>query len=110
MMMKYWKKYNEVWNKIESLFKKEFNSEPVYNDKYIKTKISLNAHFYDNNNNNSNNNNNEMPKETERYTCLFVILLDSIINVDEKYYLQVFLIECKYAIKNKSVMNVIREQ
>ena len=36
MMMKYWKKYNEVWNKIESLFKKEFNSEPVYNDKYIK--------------------------------------------------------------------------
>ena len=108
MMMKYWKKYNEVWNKIESLFKKEFNSEPVYNDKYIKTKISLNAHFYDNNNN-SNNNNNEMPKENERYTCLFVILLDSIINVDKKYYPQVFLIECKYAIKNKSVMNVIRE-
>ena len=48
-------------------------------------------------------------KETERYTCLFVILLDSIINVDKKYYPQVFLIECKYAIKNKSVMNVIRE-
>ena len=70
----------------------------MYNDKYIKTKISLNAHFYDNNNN-SNNNNNEMPKENERYSSLFVILLDSIINVDKKYYSQVFLIECKYAIK-----------
>ena len=109
MMKKYWKKYNEVWNKIKSLFQKEFNCEPVDNDKYIKTKIILNTRFYDNNNNN-NNNNNKMPKENESYTCLFVILLDSIINVDKKYYPQVFLIECKYAIKNKRVMNIIREE
>ena len=26
-------KYSEIWNKIISLIKKEFNSEPVYNDK-----------------------------------------------------------------------------
>ena len=25
------KKYNVIWNKINSLFKKEFGSEPVYN-------------------------------------------------------------------------------
>ena len=25
------KKYNVIWNKINSLFKKEFDSEPVYN-------------------------------------------------------------------------------
>ena len=35
------KKYSEIWNKIKSLIKKEFNSEPVYNDKYIKTKIKI---------------------------------------------------------------------
>ena len=35
------KKYFEIWNKIKSLIKKEFNSEPVYNDKYIKTKINI---------------------------------------------------------------------
>ena len=34
-------KYTEIWNKIKSLIKKEFNSEPVYNDKYIKTKIKI---------------------------------------------------------------------
>ena len=34
----YQKKYSEIWNKVKSLIKKEFNSEPVYNDKYIKTK------------------------------------------------------------------------
>ena len=35
------KKYPEIWNKTKSLTKKEFNSEPVYNDKYIKTKIKI---------------------------------------------------------------------
>ena len=35
------KKYSEIWNKIKGLIKKEFNSEPVHNDKYIKTKIKI---------------------------------------------------------------------
>ena len=35
------KKYFEIWNKIKSLIKKEFNSEPVYHDQYIKTKIKI---------------------------------------------------------------------
>ena len=30
-------KYNKIWNRIKTLIKKAFNSEPVYNDKYIKT-------------------------------------------------------------------------
>ena len=30
------RRYSEIWNKIKSLIKKDFNSEPVYNDKYIK--------------------------------------------------------------------------
>ena len=30
-----------MWNKIKSLIKKEFNSDPGYNDKYIKTKIKI---------------------------------------------------------------------
>ena len=29
--------YNAIWNKINSLLKKEFNSNSVYKDKYIKT-------------------------------------------------------------------------
>ena len=38
---KMFKKYTEIWNK--SLIKKDFNSESVYNDKYIniKTKIKI---------------------------------------------------------------------
>ena len=33
--------YNEIWDKISNLFKKEFDTEPVYNDKYVKTKIKI---------------------------------------------------------------------
>ena len=75
-------KYNEIWDKVKNLFKKEFNSEPVYNYEYIKTKInSYNINFYG----------NKIPREHKRYTCLSVILLDSIFviqirNVIRKYF------------------------
>ena len=91
------KKYSEIWNKIKSLRKKEFNSEPVYNGKYIKTKIKIyNNRVY------TNLQRNKIPEDNEYFACLSVILLDSIfVNSDKEYYLQILLEECKYAIKNK---------
>ena len=32
-------KYNTTWDKVSSDIRKEFNSEPVYNKKVLKTKI-----------------------------------------------------------------------
>ena len=32
------KKYNTIWNKVSADIKKEFDSEPVYNKNYFKTK------------------------------------------------------------------------
>ena len=34
------KKYNEIWCKIKSLFKKEFDKSPVYENKYITAKLN----------------------------------------------------------------------
>ena len=31
-------KYNEIWDKVSNTIKKRFDGEPVYNDKYLKTK------------------------------------------------------------------------
>ena len=31
-------KYNEIWNKIKSILNAKFHSQPIYDDKYIKTK------------------------------------------------------------------------
>ena len=81
------KRQNEIWDKIKSLFKKKLDNEPMYNDKYIK-----------------------MPRENERFTCLPVILIDFVTNVDKKYYPQVFLRERKYAGRKKRIMSTIKEE
>ena len=87
------------------MIKKEFNSEPVYNDKYIKTKTKIyNNRVY------TSFQHNKIPKDNEYFACLSVILLDSIfVNSDKEYYPQILLEECKYAIKNKKIVNTINE-
>ena len=100
MTKKILEKYNKIWNKIKSLFKKECNSKPVYNDKYIETEIKI----YDNRVYTKFSNN--IPKDNEYWACLFVILLDSIfVNSDKEYYPQIFLEECKYMIKDRKMIN-----
>ena len=37
------KKYNTIWDKVSSDIKKEFDSKPVYNKEYLKTKIKCNG-------------------------------------------------------------------
>ena len=100
------KKYTERWNKIKNLFKKEFNSEPVYNEKYIKTKILI----Y-NDKLNTNFQHNKAPKDNECCACLSVILIYSILaNSDKEYYPQVFLEKCKYMIKDRKIINTNNEE
>ena len=37
-----------------------------------------------------------MPKEKARCKCLSIIMLDSVIKAEKKYYPHIFLEECKY--------------
>ena len=48
-----------------------------------------------------------MPNESFESVCLSVILLNSVYKKDNKYYPQVFLEECKYAVKEKKIYNHI---
>ena len=46
-------KYSKTWEKVKNSLKKDFDSEPVYNKKYLKAKIKsyegkLNTVFYNN--------------------------------------------------------------
>ena len=89
---------NEIWEKASSIIKKEFDSKPVYNEKYIKTKIkSYNGKI------NTNFHNNKLPKEHSQCVCLSVILIDSVYRKDKDYYTKVFLEECKYIVKEKKM-------
>ena len=73
--------------KLQIYLKKEFNNEPVCKTVNISLYI---VNFYG----------NKMSEENECYTCLSVILLYSIFfNSYTEYYPQIFLRECKYALK-----------
>ena len=66
--------------KVKNIIKKEFDSEPVYNEKYLKAKIkSYKISNFD----------------------------DSVFRTGKYYYLQVFLEECKYVIKEKKFLNLL---
>ena len=86
-------KYNEIWTKVKNSIKKEFNSEPGYNEKYLKTKIksykwTINTNFH----------NNKIPKEDSQCICLSVALINCFFRRGKKHYPQMFL-ECKYVVK-----------
>ena len=88
--------YNKMWEKVSILMNIKFDSEPVYDDKYIKTKIkSYEGRI------NTNFQGKKVPKENASCKCLSLLILDPVIKVNKKYHHQTFLEECKYKIKRK---------
>ena len=83
---------------------KEFDAEPVYgnNYKYMKTRTNV---FEDNINTNFHS--KEIPKENVSYECFSVILLDSIIRANKKYYPQTLLEEFEHVVKKTKADNLI---
>ena len=87
----------------------DFDSKTTYGDdhKYIKTKIktyedSITTNFY------NKKGSKKIPEEKIPHKCLSIIILDSVHYAYEKYHLQIFLEECKYAqekIKTKNYVN-----
>ena len=84
----------------------KFDSEPVYcdNDKYIKTTIMLYGVEI-----NTNFQGKKMPKENASYKCLSLIIVDSLIRLNKKYYFETLLEECKYEIKKNKMENLIND-
>ena len=92
------KNYNKIWKKAEKLMKINFESKTIYGDdgKYIKTKAKIYAGSII-----TNFHNKKIPKQNVNVNapckCLSMVMLDSVIKVNKKYYPQTFLEECKYA-------------
>ena len=63
----------EIWGKVKISIKKEFGSEPVYNEKYMEAEIKpYNGKI------NTTLHNNKIPKEGSRFICSSVISIDSV--------------------------------
>ena len=90
--------------KLKIVLNKEFDSEPVYNEKNLKAKLNpyngkTNTNFYD----------NKIPKEGSQFICLPVILIDSLFRTGKNYYPQVLQVLLslfhgfKYLVKEKKM-------
>ena len=91
-------KYTEIWNKIKDILNLKFYSQPIYDGKYIKTKVktfsnSINTLF----------SGYEILRERMHYVCISAICIDSILRTDKKNYPQVYLEQSKYKIIDDEV-------
>ena len=73
-------KYEKIWDLIKNKLKIKFHSLPVYDKKYLKTKVSeyedmIKTNFLC----------NGMPKENMHYACIACITIDSVMKMDKKY-------------------------
>ena len=92
-------KCNKIQDKVSSI-KKGFDNEPIYIEKYLKTRIKsdngkMNTKFHD----------NKIPKKGSHCVCLSVILIDFVFRIGKNY---LFLEECKQIFKmTKYIADII---
>ena len=67
-------KCNEIWDKVSNPIKKGFDSEPVYSEKYLRTKTKSDEEKIS-----KNFQENKLPKEGSQCICLPIILIDSVL-------------------------------
>ena len=96
-------KFNEIWDKIKELLDGlKFYSEPIYYDQYIKTKVKnfsgMIKTLFDG---------DKIHEERIEHILIACISIDSVLKVDEKYYPQVYLEQCKYKVKKREMKSFI---
>ena len=78
------KKYSKIWNIASNTMEEAFDSKPVYNEKYLKTKIK----FYEGKVN-TNSLSDKVLKKGSFCICILVTLIDSVVRMGKNYYPQV---------------------
>ena len=95
-------KYTEIWNKIKRLLGTRFHSQPLYENKYIKTKVKtfsgVTSTFFSK---------DDLSKEKSHDICIAAICIDSVLKVEKKTYPQIYLKQCKYKLKKRKPVGFI---
>ena len=102
---KVWEKYEQIWDVIKNKPGIKFHSEPIYEQKYLKAKVSefdrvIKINF----------GGNGVPKENMHYTCIACITIDSVMRIVEKTHPEVYIEECKYKIKKIQMSRFINAE
>ena len=72
-------KYNEIWDKVKKTLNIKLHSMPVYDEKYMKAKVTefnsvIKTNFLG----------DEVPKESIHYNCTALITIDSVMRMEKK--------------------------
>ena len=71
-------KYNEIWDKINNVIEKVFDTQSVFKGKYLETSLKYynvkNTHFLG----------TKVPKESVNCLCITLIVLDSVFKIKTK--------------------------
>ena len=91
-------KYNQIWKKIKELLGNIIlGSNVIYDDQYIKTKVKtfkmVKTLFSD----------DIIPEEKVEHECIPCISVDSVLKKEKKYYLQLYLEQCKCKVKERKI-------
>ena len=81
-----WDRYDEIWNAIKNKLGIKFHRELVCEYRYLKAKVRefdgvIKTNFLG----------NDVPKENMHYACIATITVDSVLRIDKKNHLQVYL-------------------
>ena len=95
-------KYKAIWTNIENLKSIELNALPVYDYRYLKTKIRT---FGDKVCTNFRGLN--VPEDDIECESFTVISIESLLVYGNKYYLQVYLDNCAYKIVSKKMTDYL---
>ena len=92
-------KYNDIWNKMKKTLDIKVHSKPVYDEKYVKTKMKIfngavNSIFWA----------KKILKERICYTRISIIYIDFVMRMNKNNYAQVYLEEYRYEIKKKQTI------
>ena len=98
-------KCNEIWDNIKKTLNIKFHRMRVYDEKYIKTKVTefngvIKTNFLG----------DEIPKGNVHYACIAGVTIDSVMRMEKKNYRQVNLEECKYKIKKIKMTKFINTE
>ena len=97
-------KYKAIWTKIEDLKNIKLNALPVYDDRYIKTKLrTYGDKVY------TNFRGLNVPGGYIECELFTVISVYSLLLYENKYYLQVYLDNSNYKIVNKQMTDYLDE-
>ena len=98
-------KYNEIWDRIKEKLNIKFHSMPVYDQTYIKAKVRefdgvIKTNFLG----------DGVTKKNMHYACIACITINSVMRMEKKNYLRVYLEECKYRAKKIQMSRFINTE